>query len=527
MGIINRLREQQIRAAGTSTSLHPGDPELVKLLGGGALTASGQSVTADTAMRSSAVYAAVRRISDGVAMVPLQLFRRTQPEGREKADDHSLYPVLHDQPNAWQTSMEFREMLQAHLLLRGNAYAIKQLTNSGYVEQLIPLHPDRMQPYWIDKRRGTFAYQYTWEDGRPQIFLQDEIMHLRGLSQNGLMGLNPIEYHRETVGLALAAQEYGARFYANDGATSFWLEHPNHFKEKEKREAFRKALREQTTGANRHLAPVLEDGIKIHELGINQRDAQYIEGRKFSVNDIARIFLISPHMIGDLERATFSNITQLSLEHVIYTLMSWYVRWEQTICRDLLLTRKEKTELFVKFIADALLRGDLKSRFDAYHLAIIDGHMNRNEVRLLEDRNPVEGLDEFLQPANMDDASDASDASDAGDNGGGTEPRPDREQQLTEAAAKRIVNKEYKAIRKQFERTTDAAGRSAWLADFYREHQTFVAEVLGVGPRDAEDYCGRSTDRWQEYIARYDGVNGRFEQVQYNQLLITAALANN
>ena len=520
MGILNTLREQQILAATKSSSHHPGDPALVEMLSGGMRTSSGQNVTPDTAMRLSAVYAAVRRISEGVGMLPLNLYRRLDGDKKEKAKDLHLYNLLHSQPNAFQTSMEFREYCMAGLLLRGNAYAYKQMTRGGFIESLTPLPPDNMRPFWVHRRRGQIAYSYTDPDsGGQEIFLPGEIFHLRGLSvSGGLSGLNPIEYHRETIGLGLAAQEYGAKFYANAATPSGILEHPNHFKDGDKRKEFRRSFIEQVTGSDRHAPVVLEDNIKFTQLGINQKDAQYIETTKQTVTEVARMFLMSPHMIGDLDRATFSNITQLSLEHVIYTLMPWFVRWEQSTARDLFITREEKETLFIKFNANGLLRGDIKTRFEAYRMGILDGLMTRNEVRLLEDLNPgPEELDEYLQPSNMAEAGEPGSSA--------AEPANNREQQLTEAAATRIVYKEYKAVRKLFEKNTTPAARKTAFAGFYQEHEKFVADVLGVAARDAADYCGRSIDRWHDYIEEYGDISGRFENVQYHQLLITAALA--
>lgn len=524
MGIFSRLREQQINNASRSSSYSPGDPVLAEMLGGGLRTASGQHVTSDTALRLGAVYACVRRLAEGVAMLPLDLYRRLDGNKKEKAKDLQLYRLLHEQPNRFQTSMEFRESCMADLLIdNGNAYAFKNITRSGYIEELIPLSAKAMQPFWTNRRRGIMAYRYTNpENGGQEILLPSEVLHIRGMSVNGgLSGLNPIEYHRETIGLGMAAQDYGARFYGNGGSPSGVLEHPTHFKDAEKRKQFRESFVEQITGHNRHMPVVLEQGVKFTQLGLNQKDAQYIEGRKFSVTDIARIFLLPPHMIGDLERATFNNITQMSLEYVIYSLMPWFRRWEFSVHRDLFLTEKEKAELYIKFNADSLLRGDIETRYKAYRMGILDGHLTRNEVRELEDRDPgPEELDEYLQPSNMAEAGEPG----TGDN----EPAPsNREQQLTDAAAKRIVNKEHKALRKLFEKNTATVDRKAALQEFYNEHKTFVADVLGVSETDADDYCSRSIERWSDYIDKHGDVSGRFENVQYHQLQITANIATN
>lgn len=518
MGIINKLRAQQIKNATSIALGHPGDPALVEALGG-RRTASGQEVNSDTAMRVSAVYAAVKRKTDGVAMVPIQLKRHIEG-GSEQANAHPLYDLLRHQPNGFQTSLEFREYMQGCLELRGNAYAHKVMNNRGHIEQLIPLSPDHVRPFWVSRRRGVIAYRHTDpQSGQGEVLLQNEVFHVRGLSlDGGLSGLNPVEYHRETIGHSMAQTEYSARFFANDATPPLWLEHPGNFKEKEMRREFLSNVKEMTTGEARHSPLLLEYGVKLHQLAINQKDAQYIEGKKFSVSEIARIFQVSPHLIGDLERATFSNITQMSLEHVIYTLLPQYTRWEHAVHRDLLLTREDKRDLFIKFIVEGLLRGDTLSRYQAYHLAILDGHLSRQEVRKKEDMNEVEGLDEFMYPANQFLVGETENAMTAGSGGS-------REQQMTDAAAKRIVSKEHKAISKAMDKIADKLEKQAWLDQFYQEHVPFVADVLSVEEAEARDYCERSAMKWKDFVDTYGDVSGRFELAQYHQLLNTAATA--
>ncbi len=375
------------------------DPSLVNLFGLRP-TASGQNVTPDTAMRVTAVMAAVRAISESIASLPLFLYQRGRKGGKFRAFNEPLYKILHDQPNQWQTSYEFREMMMGHVLLRGNAYAQIIPGRSTPVAELVPLHPDKVLPF--KSPDGSVAYVYQKPSGKQRILLGREVHHLRGFSSNGLVGLNPIEFARETIGVALGAEEYGARFFANDATPRIVIEHPGHFKDKESRIAFRNAWQAAQAGDNRHKTAVLEDGLSIKELGLSNKDSQFLETRQFSLNDIARIFRIQPHRIGDLSRSTNNNIEQQSLEYVIYTLRPWLVNWEQSLTRDLLLTPRTKQSFFIQFLVDALLRGDTSSRFEAYAKARQWGWMSVNDIRRLENQNTIGASgDTYLTPLNM------------------------------------------------------------------------------------------------------------------------------
>lgn len=369
----------------------------------GTMSSAGAVVTPDTAMRTSAVFSCVRVIAETAGSLPLILYRRLA-RGKERATDHPLYNLLRYAPNPNQTACEFIEMMTAHCALRGNAYA-EPVYRRGQLVELWPLHPDRMQVGMVGRK---IAYIYTdAETQRQYRYTQDEIFHLRGLSSNGVVGVSPIEMARNSIGLALASEDYGSRFFQNDATPRLLLKHPGHFKDKTARDTFKSAWQAAQSGANRFRTAVLEDGMDVKELGVSNADAQFLETRKYQVADIARIFRVPLVLIGETEKATSwgTGIEQFMQAFVTHTMRPWFVRWEQALHRDFI--RSDEDEYFVEFLVEALLRGDTKTRTDAYRSAIETGWMTRNEVRDRENLNPLPGLDDPLQPLNMGRATDA------------------------------------------------------------------------------------------------------------------------
>lgn len=293
-------------------------------------TASGLRVSADGALRLAAVYACVRILSETMASLPIVFYRPRSDGGKERVTDHPLYRLLTRRPNAFQNAFEWREMLQGHLALRGNAYNRIVANARGEIVALLPVHPDRIRMELLPS--GDYRYRVTDRSGAETTVPRGDIWHLRGLSSDGWMGLSPIECARESLGMALAAQDYGARFFANDAKpTGGWIEFPGSFKDSEAKKVFRESYQAAQSGVNRGKVLVLENGMKFHEVGVTNRDAQFLELRKFQITDIARLFRVPPHMIADLDRATFSNIEQQSLEFVMHTMTPWAERWEAGI----------------------------------------------------------------------------------------------------------------------------------------------------------------------------------------------------
>lgn len=365
---------------------------------------SGKNVNERTSMQMTAVYACVRILSEAIAGLPLHLYRYKDDGGKEKALDNKLYFLLHDEPNPEMTSFVFRETLMTHLLLWGNAYAQIIRNGSGEIIALYPLLPDRMK---VDRdNNGKLYYEYTPSDenrfNNRTVRLQPyEVLHIPGLGFDGLVGYSPIAMAKNAIGMAIACEEFGAKFFENGAAPSGVLEHPGTLKDPGR---VRETWQSQFGGsANSGKVAVLEEGMKYTPISISPEQAQFLETRKFQINEIARIFRIPPHMVGDLEKSSFSNIEQQSLEFVKYTLDPWVIRWEQSLAR-VLFTEEEKKSYFLKFNVEGLLRGDYASRMSGYATARQNGWMSANDIRELEnlDRIPKEeGGDLYLINGNM------------------------------------------------------------------------------------------------------------------------------
>ena len=356
-------------------------------------SASGKYVTERSAMQMTAVYCCVRILSEAVASLPLQFYRYTDDGGKEKAVDHPIYFLLHDEPNPEMTSFIFRETLMTHLLLWGNAFAQIIRNGKGEVVTLYPLMPDRMK---VDRdEHGKLYYEYTVYDaddvrgrkgtnkiGRTVRLQPYDVLHIPGLGFDGLVGYSPIAMAKNAIGLAIATEEYGSKFFANGAAPSGVLEHPGTIKDPSRvRESWQATF---GGSGNANKIAVLEEGMKYTPISISPEQAQFLETRKFQIDEIARIFRVPPHMIGDLEKSSFNNIEQQSLEFVKYTLDPWVSRWEQAMVRALL-TPEEKKKYFFKFNVDGLLRGDYQSRMNGYAVGIQNGFMSPNDVRNLEE----------------------------------------------------------------------------------------------------------------------------------------------
>lgn len=400
MGLINKLFKSRDhpkidnRTVGSLYSFYMGG------------SSAGKNVNERSAMQMTAVYSCVRILAEAVAGLPLHLYRYKEDGGKERAIDNNLYHLLHDEPNKEMSSFIFRETLMTHLLLWGNAYAQIIRNGKGEVVALYPLMPNKMQ---VDRdENGELYYIYTRSsdeaktmEGVTVYLTPRDVLHIPGLGFDGLVGYSPIAMAKNAIGLAIATEEYGAKFFANGAAPSGVLEHPGTIKDPSR-------LRENwnsTFGgsANSGKVAVLEEGMKYTPISISPEQAQFLETRKFQIDEIARIFRVPPHMVGDLEKSSFSNIEQQSLEFVKYTLDPWVIRWEQSLSRALL-NEDEKLKYFFKFNLEGLLRGDYESRMSGYAVARQNGWMSANDIRELEnmDKIPAEdGGDLYLINGNM------------------------------------------------------------------------------------------------------------------------------
>ena len=366
----------------------------------GPTTATGRSVSASTAMNASAVFACVRVRAETVASLPWVVYRRIPGGGKERDPSHPLYELLHDQPNPEQTAIEFRENLIGHLDLWGNAYAEIDWDARGRVRALYPLRPDRVTE---EERDGQVYYVVTLPDGERKGLPAWRVWHTRGF-----MGQSVIANARESIGLALAGEEYGARFFGNDSRPGGVLKSPKVLT-KEAAKNLKESWEAAHSGlSNRHRVAVLEEGVEWQQIGIAPEDAQYLELRQFQVVDIARFFRVPPHKIASLERATFSNIEHQSIEFVVDCIRPICVRLEQS-ARRCLLTTEERPTWIAEHVIDGLLRGDTASRYQAYAIGRQWGWLSADDIRELENQNPLpDGQGQsYLVPMNMTPADQA------------------------------------------------------------------------------------------------------------------------
>lgn len=363
---------------------------------------SGESVTRETALRHSVVFACYRLISEAVGFLPL-LMLQSKGDTKLPAATHPMFSALKNAPNDEMTAMTFRETRTGHCLLDGNGYAlIDRRRGTGTATGLQPLKPEEVhverdgkrQLVYVVKEGNSQSTTYTVERGKPH-----DILHIRGIGWDGICGYSVIEMGRQSMGTALAAERNVARFWAAGGRVPYHLELAQQFKSDQEFEKFRADW--ERIYSEPHRAPILQPNIAYKPDGLNARDAQVIESREFSIPEICRWFAVSPHLVGDLSRATFSNIEHLALQFVKMTLAAWLTRWEQELWRCVLTDAEKAQGYFFRHNVNALLRGDFQSRIAGYAQMLQNGIASQNEVRDLEDWNPFDGGDDYHIQLNM------------------------------------------------------------------------------------------------------------------------------
>lgn len=489
----------------------------------GGNSSSGVRVTPEGALRISAVYQGVHILSTVFAMLPLITYRRL-PRGKERARNHPLYSLLHDQPNSRQTSFEWRRDVLGHVVLRGNHYSRIVPGPRGFADQLVPLDPSRMQ---VDQlANGALRYTYRRTDGTPEVIGQDEIFHVRGLGSDGITGIGVVTLAREGLGLATATEQYGARFFSQKAQPGGVLEHPGKLTP-EASTRLARSWQEAHAGLDKaHKVAVLEDGVKWHQVGLSNEDAQWLATREFGVREVARWLNLPLHMLrADGPTASYASIEMFGQEFVTYTMMPWLVNFEQRANSDLVLAPET---YFIEFLVDSLLRGDSAARANFYRTMVTMGAFTRNEVREKENMNPLEGLDEPLVPQNMatlDDDGNVKPVNQGQPSAPARQPkqgaRADRAREFAGDIAGRLVRKEIAALSKQARRAAaDSADWQRFVESFYDEHAADVALALHLTDEAARAYCGEQ----REAVLRDGvGVMGTWEgaRVEY---LVTLAL---
>ena len=366
---------------------------LVEIISGGVESESGISITQDTSLNFSAVYCATRVIAESIAYLPLQIFKKTD-KGRVQLTDHPLYYKLHDEPNNFQTAFTLKETMATRQCLNGNAYAYIERDGAANVTQIIPFSLDTEVEPIYDVKRSKIYYKINGK----KVIEQTNIIHIPALSTDGIVGKSPIAIARESIGLGMAMQRFGSRFFGKGANPDFILEHPGQLSPQAIQNIKDSWAKDASGLSNSHKPRVLEEGMKLTRLSIAPDEAQFLESRKFQITEIARWFRLPPHMIGDLSNATFSNIEQQDIGFVKYSLAPWLKRWEQELCRKLLTEQEKKEGVFIEFNLDALLRGDTATRGEYYTKMIAARVLSPNEVRSKENMNHYEGGDTYENP---------------------------------------------------------------------------------------------------------------------------------
>ena len=381
-GILTRAFERPAEARGVTV-----DPQLWRSITR-ASSASGVTITQSSALTISAVFACVRVLSETLASLPLHLNERLEGDDRRRAREHALYPVLHSIANEEMTSYTLRETLQAHVLTWGNGFAEIESSRGGDVLALWPLRPDKTKP---ERRAGALGYKTELPEsvGGGSAWLRAEnVFHVHGLGFDGLQGYSVIGMHKDNLGLAKATEIHGARFFGNGARPGLVLKHPGELSENA-HSRLRESWQETHGGLDRsQRLAILEEGMDLETIGIPPNEAQFLETREFQVAEIARLFRVPPHMIGDLKRATFSNVEQQAIDFVVHSMGPWLSRWEQEIYRQLL-TRPERARFYAEFLVAGLLRGDTESRYNAYATGKGNGWLSANDIRRMENLNSI------------------------------------------------------------------------------------------------------------------------------------------
>ena len=532
MGVISYISSIFEKRASKSTGGNPQSPSywVQKLFGATGNTAAGVNVNEQSALSSTAIWRAVSLVSQTIGALPLHMYERDGNRAKNKAINHQLYKTMHDEPNPEQTAMEFREMLQAHALTWGRAHAEIQVDSRGKI-RLWPITPDRVEPMRT-KDRDSLVYRVHLPDGGHRILLADEIFTLKGLGYGLNSTYNVIQLFRESIGLTLAAEEFGARFFGNGATMGGILEHPGKLNE-ESFKHLKESMDERHKGlSNAHRLLILEEGMKYQEIAVPPDKAQYIETRRYQINDVARIIGVPPHKLAEMSQATFSNIEHQTIEFVQDTINPWCVRWEQGLSRQLL-SDTEKQKYFFKHNLSGLMRGDFKTRMEGYSIGRQNGWLSANDIREMEDMNPVNNGDIYLIPLNMVSADQAAATPILAEPEDEPEPTRSLREKRSNAASRMRLNEIYKPlIRNAVEeiikreradilreaekvfKNRDYFAFNEKLMNFYEDHKEFMskkitpvmtsfAEAVHAAAAEEIDVDPQMTERHRGFLNAY------------------------
>lgn len=438
---------------------------------GGRTTTSGENVSNDSAFQLATVFACIRAISEDVGKLPLKIYKNLKPRGKDPLPEHPIYRLLHDQPNPEMTAMTFRQALTSHTLGWGNGFAEIERDIEGKPIYLWPLRPDRVRVFRMDDNR--IWYEIRTDDDKQAWLRDDNVFHIHGLGFDGLVGYNVIRYARECLGAALASQKFASTFFGNGARSSGMLSHPGGLSD-EARKNLRRSFEEQYQGAqNANRLMLLEEGLKFEQTSVPPEEAQFLETRQFSVPEICRWFRMPPDKVADRLRAQgWSTLEQMNTDYVTDTLLPWFVRWEQEIWRKLLTPKEQRKGLFAKHTVQGLLRGDTKTRNEAYKTGRNWGWLSADDIRELEDMNPLpDGKGEdYLVPLNMKEAGEEVVERASFDKAF---------ESFVDNAAERIANAEIREISKVVGKAKEDRERfDSWITDFFEKHTAFMTKAL-------------------------------------------------
>jgi HK97 family phage portal protein len=474
--------------------------------GGAGNAYTGANVSPDTAMGVPAVMACVTVLTEDVGSLPWFLYRRLK-RGRELATDHYLFPILHDQPNPEMTSMEYREIMVGHIVAWGNSYSQIIWNKAGQVMELWPLRPDRMQVSRDNTRPGKpKRYLYTLADGTHQAFLQQDILHVPGFGFDGLIGYSKITIARQSIAILMATEQFTGSFFANDARPGVALEYPKQLTDKALQNIIDSWELSYKGSGKRSKVAVLEEGVKIQEIGLPGADSEYIQTKMFGLEEVCRIFRIPPHKIQHLVRATLNNIEQLGIEYVIDGLRPLIVKIEQR-GNVQLLTPAERGQYYNEILVEGLMRGDQEARYRAYAIGRQWGWLSGNDIRDKENLNPIPAVegDQYLIPLNMVPVGSADVSNEPPDSTQGNRSRQlpidrlDDNLRMKRAQSSVTMRRRLmitqrpliqdvaaRCLRREIHDVKDAAGKylknskrneqqmDAWLTQFYQSHQEFI-----------------------------------------------------
>jgi HK97 family phage portal protein len=474
----------------------------------GVMSATGMRVGPDQAETVSAFYRGVQLVSNSVAKLPLIMYRRLDDGGKERAPAHPLYQVLHSQPNTWQTSFEWRRLLMRDIILRGNGYSRIIEGPRGFADQLRRIHPDLVTPEQLESGRIVYHIKHP-KTHQTTTATQDDIFHLRGVSDDGVTGKSVITWARDSIGLAMATEGYAARLFGQGAMHGGVIKMPPGMPlTPEASDRMARSFQAATSGPqNWHRPVILELGAEWKETTMTGEDSQYLLSRKFSVTEMARWLGVPPHKIYDLDRSTNNNIEHQALEWVSDDLSNWLVMWEQAIARDLILATDR---YFAEHNVDALLRGDSAARGEFYSKMFNIGAVSQNEVRIRENMNRLQDGDTYYVQGAMRPTDEPYQPAAAAAPGPPATKKPapparpdpedddegdDRARAIVTESAARVQRKEVFAARRAAVKfAADAEAFEAWATAFYADHQALVEQTLRLSLADAQLYCDSQRD---------------------------------